>query len=212
MPVEFLSDVHLERYGRFQGDPISFQLAKYFVLTPRDLQVIANLRFDHTRLGFALQLCTLRFLSTFLLDPTDVPVLVLRTLCEQLGLADTSGLPRYFERRTTPFDHQLLIRSHLGYHAFEGLELLKFLRWLYARVRLDDERPIALFDRCTEYLSTRHVLLPGASILARVIVVLGRAAPRGACPQVQRPCGQASLPHSRASSYRRAENRARGSL
>jgi len=170
MPVEFLSDVHLERYGRFQGDPTPFQLAEYFVLTPRDLGVMVDLRHSHTRLGFALQLCTLRFLSTFLLDPTDVPVLVLRTLCEQLGLPDANSLPRYLERRPTALQHQLLIRSHLGYHAFEGLELLKFLRWLYARVRLDDERPIALFDRCTEYLSTRHVLLPGASVLARVIV------------------------------------------
>jgi len=112
----------LERYGRFQGDPTPLQLAEYFVLTPRDLQAIADLRFDHTRLGFALQLCTLRFLSTFLLDTTDVPALVLKTLCEQLGLSDATSLTRYFERRTTPFDHQLLIRSHLGYKVFEGLE------------------------------------------------------------------------------------------
>ena len=56
MPVEFLNDVHLERYGRFQGDPTPLQLAEYFLLTPRDLVVIADLKFDHTRLGFALQL------------------------------------------------------------------------------------------------------------------------------------------------------------
>ena len=105
MPVEFLTDVHLERYGRFQSDPTLFQLAEYFVLTPRDLLVIADLRFDHTRLGFALQLCTLRFLGTFLLDPTDVPALVLRTLCEQLGLPDANSLPRYLERRPTALKH-----------------------------------------------------------------------------------------------------------
>jgi len=93
--VEFLSDVHLERYGRFQGDPTPFQLAEYFVLTPRDLGAMDDLRHPHTRLGFALQLCTLCFLSTFLLDPADVPGLVLRTLCEQLGLADAKSLPRY---------------------------------------------------------------------------------------------------------------------
>ena len=35
MPVEFLTDAHLERYGRFQSDPTPFQLAEYFVLTPQ---------------------------------------------------------------------------------------------------------------------------------------------------------------------------------
>ena len=44
MPVEFLSDVHLERYGRFQGEPTPFQLAEYFVLTSRDQNAMVDLR------------------------------------------------------------------------------------------------------------------------------------------------------------------------
>ena len=158
MPVEFLSDDHLKRYGHFQGDPTPEQLARHFVLTPGDLAVMVDLRHDHTRLGFALQLCSLRFLGTFLIEPLEVPALVVRTLCDQLGLQGTQNLPRYLERRATRFEHQLIIRDHLQYRDFVGAALLDYLRWLHARVRVGDERPTLLFDLSITYLNTQRVI------------------------------------------------------
>jgi len=170
MSYAFLSDAHLERYGRFTGDPTPEQLGEAFYLREGDLEVISTLRHAHTRLGYAVQLCTLRFLGTFLIDPTDVPSVVVRTLCDQLGIRDPSVLVRYLEREPTRFTHQRQIRNRLGYKEFVGAEVLNLLRWLVSSAQLEETRPSELFDRCTRRLVTRKVVLPGATVLARLIV------------------------------------------
>ena len=70
MPVEFLSDEQAARYGRYHADPSPEQLARFFYLSPQDIQFLASYRRAYTQLGCAVQLSTLRFLGTFLPIPT----------------------------------------------------------------------------------------------------------------------------------------------
>ncbi|MCO6000210.1 DUF4158 domain-containing protein [Actinoallomurus rhizosphaericola] len=54
-----------------------------------------------TRLGFAVQPTTVRYLGVFPDDPTDVPPEVVDYLAEQRGIADASVLKAYGEREKT---------------------------------------------------------------------------------------------------------------
>jgi hypothetical protein len=171
VPVQLLTPEQARRYGSYDGSPAPAQLAKYFFLDDKDRAEIGAHRGAHNKLGYAIQLCTVRFLGTFLPDPTDVPRIVVRHLAEQLQIPDPSCLGEYRDRRATHHTHVREIREQHGYRDFtEQPEHWRLVRWLYTRAWVSAERPIVLFDLATARMTQRRILLPGVTTLSRLIV------------------------------------------
>ncbi|HEV2450757.1 MAG TPA: DUF4158 domain-containing protein, partial [Streptosporangiaceae bacterium] len=107
MSEEHLTEgLDLIGYGRFAGPPERLDLERYCFLDDIDRQLIAKRRGDANRLGFSLQLVTLRYVGTFLADPLEVPTEVVDYLAEQLAIPDPSCLKAYMGREKTRFEHQ----------------------------------------------------------------------------------------------------------
>jgi len=139
----FLTGDQLRRYGRYTGDPDAAQLARYFYLDAADRGLVDVRRGEHNRLGFAVQLCTVRFLGTFLPDPAEVPWAVAEHLATQLSIADHGVLKVYAARDATNRDHAGEIRAAYGYTDFTIPDAQQDLRaWLSARTTLGAERPV----------------------------------------------------------------------
>ncbi|MEV6341246.1 Tn3 family transposase [Nocardia vinacea] len=164
----FLTDRQVALYGRFGGPPTEEELERFFVLDDADRKLIGKRRDDGSRLGFALQLTTVRFLGTFLADPLDVPVEVVEYLAEQLEVADPSCVKTYTRRDQTRLEHRWEIARVDGWADYADFR---------ERLRVHVDRRAwttgdgrnTLFDGALAWLRQRRVLLPAMSTLERLV-------------------------------------------
>jgi hypothetical protein len=169
VPVEFLSGEQVARFGRFAADPSPLELERFFRLNGEALSLARGKRRDENRLGFAVQWGTVRMLGSFLTeDPTAVPPAVAAFVAEQLAIPDPACLRVYAERPMTAYEHQWEIRRECGYREFGSGEP-ELREFVGARVWALEEGPRALFDRAVLWLIEQRVLLPGITVLARLV-------------------------------------------
>lgn len=172
MPGVFLTQEQRERFGRYVETPGHEDLERYFYLSDDDLGVIGALRGRHNRLGYAVQLTTLRYLGAFPDDFTAIPEVVLHSLARQLEISDPDCIQRYAENWRYE-RHAVDIQARYGYRVFTEVGVgLRLSRWLYALCWTGTDRPGELFKRATTWLLANKVLLPGVTVLERFITQL----------------------------------------
>ena len=106
--------------------------------------------------------------GTFLDDPGDVPPNAQQYVAHQLGLAEPPTLTAYRTERTQ-WRHVEDIRHRCGFVSLRTPSYFRLVRWLYSRAWLSAERPSLLFDLATARLVERKVLLPGVTVLERLV-------------------------------------------
>lgn len=104
MPVDFLSAAERDRWQRFPDTIPQEDLVAFFLLSENDCQEVHRQREPQNRLGYALQLCTLRYLGFVPEDLQVTPPEVVTFVAEQLAVAP-SVLTAYARRRRTQTDH-----------------------------------------------------------------------------------------------------------
>ncbi len=142
--IGFLSAEQADGYGRFAGVPSVEDLERYFFLDDADLKLVRAHRGRASRLGFALQLTTVRYVGTFLDDPTDVPQAMLEYLAEQLAVRKPAAVVRnYLMREMTRFEHRWEICEVDGWRDFAQARD-ELARWVDRRAWTTGDRPKAI--------------------------------------------------------------------
>ena len=96
---------------------------------PTDLAAIGRRRRDHNRLGFALQLCALRYPGRLLRPGELIPAEALRFVAEQLG-AEPAALAAYAKRLQTRYQQLDALREAFGFADFTPARRREVLAWL----------------------------------------------------------------------------------
>jgi hypothetical protein len=119
-----------------------------------------------TVLGYALQLCTLRYLGFVPTDFTATPEVAVTFVAEQLGIA-----PRVltlYDNRRTQSDHRRYVRVYLGFRQATPLDVYALQAWLVARA-LEHDKPTLLLQLACEKLHRERIVRPGVTRLERFV-------------------------------------------
>ncbi|WP_426938368.1 DUF4158 domain-containing protein [Pseudarthrobacter sp. S3] len=114
----------------------------------------------------------------FFLDDRDLELVDF--VATQLGIVGGSVLGSYAERSKTPYEHRWEIAQAYGYRRLSAPgTAAEFRSFLTARAWTLAERPTQLFDQGVAWIRAERVLLPGVSVLARLVAeVRGEAGDR----------------------------------
>jgi len=164
MPRSLLTTA--QRAALFDHPTGERDLVRYYTLTEADLALIGRQRHDHTRLGFALILCTLRHPGRLLREGECPPVALIRFVAEQVGV-----FPKAFEeylghdqtRRRHAAELQLLLHCRVYSARLEN----EMAAWLLPTALVTDH-PAALVGAVLGELRRRNIVLPPAAVIERL--------------------------------------------
>jgi len=141
-------------------------LLKHYTLGDDDLENIEQRRRPENRLGFALQLCALRYPGRALAPGEMIPHEVLSFIGAQLGVP-ADALLTYAARRQTRQQHMDTLREIYGYKTFSGRGARDLRDWLFDQAedaRSNEDLAQRFVVRCRETLT----ILPAASTIERL--------------------------------------------
>jgi TnpA family transposase len=150
-------------------DPMT--LRRYFTLHGADREEVGRCRGVANALGFAVQLCTLRWRGHFLRDMAGVPSAIVETLAEQAGflsLALVVSLQGYPASEDTRLDHHERIRRHLGFTRCGAAERGRLFDHMVATAQTVP-RAATLYPLSCRWLLEQRIVRPGPSTIYDIL-------------------------------------------
>lgn len=138
-------------------------IVRHHGLDAEDLAAISIARTPATRLGYALQLCCLRYAGRHLRAGELLPAIMLDHIADQAGV--DAGVIADFARRTpTRYDQLAAIKARFGFIDLGRPARTAMMSWLTTEgMCLVDGR--ILLNRLLDELRTRRIVIPGISVV-----------------------------------------------
>ncbi len=140
-------------------------LIRHYSFTESDLSLIRQRCGDANRLGFAVQLCLLRYPGHALAVDMSVPNPVIQWIARQIQ-SDAAAWPQYGARDQTRREHFQELRTYLGLSAF-GLSDFRKLAHSLAELAMQTDKGLVLAAHALATLRQRRIILPTLAVIER---------------------------------------------
>lgn len=155
-----------ERTGLLAFPATDDELIQHYTFTEPDLSVIRQRRGSHNRLGFAVQLCYLRYPGFALPTDAEPPASLLNMVGRQLRI-EPDIWPQYAQRPETRREHLLELQAWLKLTPFVVSDYRHFVHQL-ADLAQQTDRGIVLAEALVELLRQQRIILPTVDVIERV--------------------------------------------
>jgi len=140
-------------------------LLRYYVLSVRGLAAVRH-RGDHNRLGFAVQLCYLRYPGRVLAENETLPAALLGMVAAQLQV-QSALWDAYAQRDETRREHLIELQHLYGFQPFKSK---KYREIAQALIPLADQthQAMVLVRSVIDQLRGKQVIIPPLSVIERL--------------------------------------------
>jgi Domain of unknown function (DUF4158) len=143
------------------------EICERYSMTPADLVLINQHRTEANRLGFAIQLCLMRYPGRAWLPGEQLPSEMLGFIAGQIG-ADPSALATYARRDETRREHQLELLSAFGWQRLDR-STYRVLHRRLVEIAWGVDQSVSLLRELLGELRRRRILMPSIAQLERLV-------------------------------------------
>jgi len=161
---ELLTSAQREELMAFATEEVD--LIRHYTFSTHDLAVIRRCRGDHNRLGFAVQLCYLRFPGR-LIALGEIPYPPILGMAAAQLKVPTGVWSFYAEREETRREHLLELQEHFGFQTFTRTHYRRFASEL-AALADQTHQGMLLAQRLIENLRKAKIIIPALAVVERL--------------------------------------------
>jgi hypothetical protein len=155
-----------ERAGLLAFPTTDDDLIRQYTFSEPDLAAIRQRRGRHNRLGFAVQLCYLRYPGFALPPDAEPPAPLLALVGWQLRI-DPAVWPQYAQRPETRREHLAELQAWLNLSPFAIADYRRFVHQL-AELAQQTDRGIVIAEALVELLRQQRIIMPAVDVIERV--------------------------------------------
>lgn len=140
-------------------------MLKYYVLSDEDFSHIKQRHGGHNRLGFAIQLCALRYPGRYLSPDDILPYEFMSFIGEQIGLTEDE-ISGFTYKSVTRYEHLRTLQKYYGFSPFQTHET-EFISWL-KNTAIETRNNAELAALFVQECRKRKIILPGMTVIERL--------------------------------------------
>ncbi len=166
-------------------------LIRHWTLDRADLTAVDRRRGDPNRLGFALQLCTLRYPGRLLRAGEAIPAPALHFVADQVGVVP-AAFAAYSARTQTRYQQLDAIRVAYGFGHLTPARRREIGAWLLP-VALATPSSVAVAAALLDEMRRRRLIVPGPSVIEELVAAAMTAAERHVARQLTAGLSRAQI-------------------